>query len=397
MKKNIIFKNQLKENSLNKEKKKLKKIIEEIKKSLDSKKDTLHTLSKKFKLNFNSSDLKKFQKFNHFILIGMGGSVLGAKAIYSFLKIKIKKEFIFIDNIDLNKINFLKNKKKLNNSCFIIISKSGNTLETLTNLNLLNNKVNSKNTIIITENKNNLLRIYSNKKKIFFIEHKNYIGGRYSVLSEVGMVPAILMGLNIYAFRKKLLTFLYSNQNSLIESVVKLSKIYNSKKFNSLIFLNYAPELNDFLYWCQQLSAESLGKKSKGLLPVVSPAPRDHHSLLQLYLDGPRDKLFCVFSLNHNKKLITNRDVFDKSFNYAQGKELAKISLAQKNALIKELRNKKMPYREFEINNINEQTLGELFSFFILETILIGKMININPFDQPAVEAVKILTKKYLS
>ena len=98
MKKNIIFKNQLKEDSSNKEKRKLKKIIEEIKKSLDSKKDTLHILSKKFKLNFNSSDLKKFQKFNQFILIGMGGSVLGANAIYSFLKIKIKKEFIFIDN-----------------------------------------------------------------------------------------------------------------------------------------------------------------------------------------------------------------------------------------------------------------------------------------------------------
>ena len=169
MKKNIIFKNQLKENSSNKEKKKLKKIIEEIKKSLDSKKDTLHILSKKFKLNFNSSDLKRFQKFKQIILIGMGGSVLGANAIYSYLKTKIKKKFIFMDNIDLNKINFLKNEKKLNNTCFIIISKSGNTLETLTNLNLFNNKINSKNAIIITENKNNLLRVYSNKKKIFFI------------------------------------------------------------------------------------------------------------------------------------------------------------------------------------------------------------------------------------
>ena len=364
---------------------------------MDYKKDNLHILSKKIKLNFNPSDLKRFQKFKQIILIGMGGSALGTNAIYSYLKTKIKKKFIFMDNIDLNKINFLKNEKKLKNTCFIIISKSGNTIETLTNLNLLNNKINSKNTIIITEDKNNLLRTYSNKKKIFFIEHKNYIGGRYSVLSEVGMVPAFLMGLNIYAFREKLLTFLYSSQNILIESVVKLSKIYNSKKLSSLIFLNYAPELNDFLYWCQQLIAESLGKKSKGLLPVVSPAPRDHHSLLQLYLDGPRDKLFCIFSLNYDKKLITNRGVFDKSFNYAQGKELAKISLAQKNALIKELRNKKIPYREFEINNIDEQTLGGLFSLFILETVLIGKMININPYDQPAVEAVKILTKKYLS
>ena len=89
--------------------------------------------------------------------------------------------------------------------------------------------------------------------------------------------------------------------------------------------------------------------------------------------------------------------MLDKSFNYAQGKELTKINSAQKNALIKELRNKKIPYREFEINNIAEETLGELFSYFILETILIGKMINTNPYDQPAVESVKILTKKNLS
>ena len=127
------------------------------------------------------------------------------------------------------------------------------------------------------------------KKKILLIEHKNYIGGRYSVLSEVGMVPAYFMGLKIKFFRKNLLSFFKSKKkNFLIDNVSKLTHIYKTKKINSIILLNYAPEVNNFLYWLQQLIAESLGKKGKGIIPIVSPAPKDHHSLMQLYLDGPK-------------------------------------------------------------------------------------------------------------
>ena len=161
--------------------------------------------------------------------------------------------------------------------------------------------------------------------------------------------------------------------------------------------LNYAPEVDEFLYWCQQLIAESLGKKGKGILPIVSPAPRDHHSLLQLYLDGPRDKLFYIFSLKFNKKMKIKKNIFGKSFNFAESKELSKAKEAQKKALIHVLKRKNIPYQEFVVNKKNEETLGELFSYFIMETSIIGKLINVNPFDQPAVEEVKVLTKKYLS
>ena len=161
--------------------------------------------------------------------------------------------------------------------------------------------------------------------------------------------------------------------------------------------LNYSPEINKFLYWCQQLIAESLGKKGNGLMPVVSPAPKDHHSLLQLYLDGPKDKLFYIFSLKSKKKIKTNKNVFGKDFSYAENKDLFKAKNAQKSALIKVFKKKNIPYQEFVINKNNEETLGELFTYFMLETALIGKLIGINPFDQPAVEEVKIFTKKYLS
>ena len=403
MSKNIYLKNSIgssyfKKKLYSKNKIKLNKIINNIYTSLDERKDTFHSLSKKFNFNFKNSELLKFNKYRSVILIGMGGSTLGAQAIYSFLCYKIKKKFIFLDNLDQLKIKKIKNKINLKKSLFILISKSGNTLETLINSSLFIDKITRNNTIIITEKKNNLLNTFAKKKNILHINHKDYIGGRYSVLSEVGMIPAYFMGLKINYFRKNLLDFFSLKQRTLLlDNVIKLSHIYRSKKINSIILLNYVPEFNEFLYWCQQLMAESLGKKGKGILPVVSLAPRDHHSLLQLYLDGPKDKLFYIFSLKLHQKIKTKKNVFRKKFNYAKKKNLSKAKEAQKNALIKVLNSKNIPYQEFIINKKNEEVLGELFSYFIMETFLIGKLLGINPFDQPAVEQVKVLTKKYLN
>ena len=327
----------------------------------------------------------------------MGGSSLGTKAIFSFLEEKIKKKLFFLDNLNLAELQNFKKKLDIKVTLFIIVSKSGNTLETLVNANFLKNKINKRNSIIISERTNNLLKQFADKNNIYFIEHKNYIGGRYSVLSEVGMVPAYLMNLNIKLFRQYLSKLFNGEKKKiLINSVAHLKEIYRLKKINSIIFLNYAPELNDFLFWCQQLIAESLGKNNFGLMPVVSIAPRDHHSLLQLYLDGPKDKLFYIFSSNQKDSAKTNSNIFGKGFNYAENKNFNKIKLSQKKALIQALKNKKISFREFEINKSNESTLGELFGYFMLETVFLGKAIGVDPYDQPAVEEVKILTKKNL-
>jgi glucose-6-phosphate isomerase len=401
--KNINLKNNISLSYFNrslylKDKIKLNKIINNILISLDNKKDTFHPFSKKFIFNFKNSELKKFNKYKSVILIGIGGSVLGAEAIYTFCNNKIKKNFIFFDNLDQLKIEKVKKNINFKNSLFIIISKSGNTLETLINSNLFKDRINKKNTIIITEKKTNNLNTFAKKNKILHIDHKDYIGGRYSVLTEVGMIPAYFMGLKTTGFRKNLLDFFKSKEKVvLLDNVIKLSHIYKNKKINSIILLTYSPEINDFLYWSQQLIAESLGKKGKGILPVVSIAPRDHHSLMQLYLDGPKDKLFYIFSLKESKKIKINKNIFGKNFNYAENKYFSKAKESQKNALIQVLKNKNIPYQEFLINRKNEETLGELFSYFIMETVLIGKLLGINPFDQPAVEQVKALTKKYLS
>ena len=219
------------------------------------------------------------------------------------------------------------------------------------------------------------------------------------MLSEVGIVPSYLMGINVFKLRLQIRAYLKdTNKLFLKESSINLARgIFLKKKMN-LVFLNYVPELENFLYWCQQLIAESLGKKGKGFFPVVSNVPKDHHSLLQLYLDGPKDKLFYIFSLEGkktNEKISLDKIKLKK--NFLNNKRLSTIKEAQKNAMIKSLKQNKISFREFKLNTINEDVLGKLFSYFILETIILGKLVNLNPFDQPAVEQVKINTKKLLN
>ena len=396
-KNNIQLKN-LKSNSRNYLIKRYNKILLEIKKDLKNNKKTISVLDDNFKLNIKIKDLKKFKKFHKIAFIGMGGSILGIEAVYNFFQLKITKKIYFFNNIDEKKIISFKKKENLSKVLFVIISKSGNTVETLSNTFSLNVIKKKANNIILISEKNNLLSSLSKELNLFHIEHRDYIGGRYSVLSEAGLIPAYLMGINIKKFRSKILNcFDNKNLNFLKESTIKLASLISSKKFSSLIFLNYSPELEKFLYWCQQLLAESLGKKNKGLLPMVSTAPKDHHSLLQLYLDGPNDKIFNIFSFENNSELKTTIPTGSSVGSFFNKKKLNKIKNAQRYALIKVLKKKQIPFREFKIKKNNEEVLGKLFSLFITETIIIGKLLNINPFDQPAVEQVKVYTKKLLS
>ena len=340
----------------------------------------LDSYQKNFEFDFSKSTVNKFSKYENIIIIGMGGSILGTKSIYSFLRKKVKKEVFFFDNLDPNLIEKYKNIKKLKNSCFIVVSKSGNTLETITNLNVIFSKKNMKNKlIIITEIKDSSLMDFANKYNAEVIEHKEFIGGRYSVLSESGMFPSALMGLNLNKFRN--LQMLIKNKNFISSLIQNVASIYtlNLKKINNSVILNYNSSLNDLGYWYQQLTAESLGKKGKGINPVLSFGPKDHHSLLQLYLDGPKDKFFTFFSTptKNNKKIESIINIQCK---------------ATKNIF----RMKKIPYREFFFKNSDEDELGSIFTFLVLETILLSFLMNVNPYNQPAVEEVKVETKKFL-
>ena len=352
------------------------------------KENLIHSFTENFHYSFNKNLLDKIKRNKIFKIYGMGGSSLGAQAIYDFLKINIKKKFYFFDNLnEQNQIT--KTKKK---TLDIIISKSGNTLETIVNENIYS----SKNKLYITENRNNYLRNLALKLKSDIIEHKNFIGGRYSVLSEVGMLPAELMGLNSKKFKR--FNSLISNKyfvNNLLTNVGTLYHLVKRKKTNSII-LNYDESSNSLFKWYQQLVAESLGKNSKGVLPFISNLPKDNHSLMQLYLDGNKNCFFTFFDVQSKVNTKINKKRIFSNYNYLKKHSLQSVKQAQKQATKKVFKIKNIPFRSFEVLKKNEETLGELFTFFMMETILLGKMMRINPFDQPSVELIKKETKKIL-
>ncbi len=340
-----------------------------------------------YKYSYNKKLILKYKKFKVINIIGMGGSSMGSKAIYNFLKTKIKKKINFYENLNLS-------NKTQKTGLNIIISKSGNTLETLTNFNSIF-QTRDKN-IFITEKKNNYLIKLAKKLKSEVIEHKNFIGGRFSVLSEAGMLPSELMGLNEKKFKQY--NSLITKKNfldDLTSNVLNIYKFSKIKKYNSVI-LNYDYNSDDLFKWYQQLVSESLGKKALGIMPIISSMPKDNHSLLQLYLSGFKPNFYTFFIVDDKKtQKLSSKILFDE-FKFLKKKNYYDILNSQRIATENIFKKKNIPFRSFYIKKRNEETLGKLICFFTLEVILLSKLLKVNPLDQPEVELVKKETFKIL-
>jgi len=379
----VVFKNFSKKN---KNFKKLKVILNSI---INTDSEIIKSLKPNYKYSYKTSLLRKIKKFKNIRIFGIGGSILGSKAIYQFLIDKIKNKIFFVDDISDIKLNSKKNFLNL------IISKSGNTIETIANINLNIGKKDKN--VIITDNNKNILRELSLKLKSNIIDHNNFIGGRYSVLSEVGMLPAELMGFKESRF-KQFNNLVKSDRflNNIVSNVGYILSLLKKKKSNSII-LNYDEKADGILKWYQQLVGESLGKKGKGILPIISSMPKDNHSLMQYYLDGQDSNFYTFFFTQEKfKKKIGNR-YLDKSQHFLKNKDINQILFAKYKASEKVFKRKKIPFRSFIIKERSPESMGELFCFFIIETILLGKALGVNPYDQPSVELIKIETKKILS
>ena len=354
---------------------------------LKKKNEVINSLSKEYKNSFNKKAINKYKKVSNYQIIGMGGSTLGAQAIYDFLNHKIRSKFNFVDNLQPNRK--LNNKKNFTN---LIVSKSGNTIETIINANILIKKKDKN--IFITENKNSYLLLLAEKLKAEIIHHNNFIGGRFSVLSETGMFPAELMGFKSSNFRR--LNDLIKNKkilNSLVTNVTAMMN-YSKKNYNSII-INYDQNAISLFEWYQQLVAESLGKKNKGILPIISNMPKDNHSVMQYYLDGKKNNFYTFFfSKSSSTNKINNSNILMKSHSYLKGLSLNKIIKKQFDATEKVFLNKNLPFRSFVVSKRDEATLGQLFCYFMLETILLGRALGVDPYNQPAVELIKTETKK---
>src|SRR6056300_1447308 len=275
------------------------------------------------------------------------------------LKKKIKKRFFFVDNIE-EKTSF--NKK--DNFLDLIISKSGNTLETIFNINLLIKSKTKK--VFITENNHGYMSLLAKQLKSEVIHHNNFIGGRFSVLSETGMFPAELMGFKPINFRR--LNDIVKDKKIINSLVVNTSAIlnYSNKNYNSII-INYDQQANSLFEWYQQLVAESLGKRNKGILPIISNMPKDNHSVMQYYLDGKKNNFYTFFfskNSSANKPKIINSKLLIKTHNYLKGQTANKLIERQFKATEKVFSKKKLPFRSIIVSKRDENSIGGLFYNF---------------------------------
>ena len=368
--------------------KKLKRLFSEILQKKEPACKVIETFSNKYQYSYDKKKIKRFRKYKSISVFGLGGSSLCIKAIYDFLKLKIRKKVYFYDNLDVAIPKTLKNK-----NLDIIISKSGSTLETIVNQNIFS----KSKKLFITENKKSYLMNLALKLKSEIIEHRNFVGGRYSALSEVGMLPAELLGLKSEKFKK--FDNLIKNKNftsTLINNVDMMYRFHSSGKTNSVI-LNFDKSLTSLIEWYQQLLSESLGKKGKGFFPIISNLPKDNHSLMQLYLDGKRNNFFTIFDVISQKgPKIKNKNLLS-GYNFLKNKSVKSVMIGQKGAVERVFKKHGLKLRKFEILNKDEESLGIIFTYFMLETILLGKLMKLNPFNQPAVESIKKETKRILS
>ena len=360
---------------------------------------------KLLEFTFEQTEIFKKNK-KKFVVFGTGGSNLGARALINIL-IDQPKHIFFFDNIDplffQNEVMSL----DIETTGFVVISKSGTTPETLSQFGSIINLANEKNTLeilyantlVLTEFKNSPLFNIAKKNNCLLMEHQKDIGGRYSIFSNVGMIPAIIAGLDVKKIHQGALSIINKNNFSDHFKFGQMYKFCTSNNYLSNVMMTYSDGLHYFGKWYLQLWAESIGKKNKGITALHATGTTDQHSQLQLYLDGPKDKFFTFVKSNYkNKGLKINSETMkDESVNYLVDKTMGDLMHAEQNATIDTFKLNNFKFREITIDDINEESIGSLMTSCIIETIASCVYFDVNPFDQPAVEQGKILTKKYLS
>ena len=346
-------------------------------------------------------------------IIGIGGSSLGTKAIYKFLRTSrnFKKRLFFLDTIDPLRINYLLSLSSLDNSHFVAISKSGNTIEPISIFKLISSKVkiSPENTTIIA-GQNSKLHKYALLKKINYFEIPENVGGRFSVFSPVGLVPLSMIGVDIDALLKgcKLVHESFFNKEKYYELIMNKARflVENKSRFNINIIFSYSSVFNDFNRWFVQLWAESLGKKNindtrQGLTPISLIGPDDQHSFLQLIMDGVRDKTITIFKIRNfmdSTSIPKSNDFSIFESDYLDNKTFNELINLQADSTYEAIiKQKDIPCDKITINEINEINVAKLMYRFQLLTSCVGAFLQINSYDQPGVELGKSILNSKLT
>ncbi len=359
----------------------------------------------------------RFGKFEHVVVMGMGGSSLSGKTLVAlkdqgFGPVRGRPKLWFMDNVDPATYAELLSRLPLERTGFIPISKSGGTPETLAQLFAILNALEAKvgkekvgqHVIAITEQTDNPLRRLAGKLGATILDHDPKVGGRYSALSLVGMLPAMIAGLDVEAVRQ--------GAASVLDPVLKANDtqgmapalgaavtvgLAREQDINIAFLMPYVDRLNTFAYWYRQIWAESLGKDGMGTTPAVALGTVDQHSQVQLYLGGPVDKLFTFLIQDTKGQGFRMSSGGDKALDYLNGNTMGDLLQAEADATVATTVKAGRPTRTIRVKEVDERTLGALMMHFMLETIFAAHLWKIDAFDQPRVEDAKVLTREYLS
>ena len=346
-------------------------------------------------------------------VLGIGGSSLGGQALKAIAKAGAMPRVTFHDNPDPWSWQDTLASVDLKTTRFVVISKSGGTAETLfqaiTAADAIEKAGGGKwlkhHFVAITEPKKSVLTDFAQSIGAPVLDHPLGIGGRYSVLSMVGVLPALLMGLDVTALRagaKAVVDATLATDgeaNGPLAGAALHHALAQSGKLHHTVLWNYADRLATFSGWWRQLWAESLGKDGKGSTPVGAVGPVDQHSQLQLFRDGPNDALYTIVAPDtQGAGLVAPVErAHALGLDYLAGKHMGDLVDAEARATAATLSRNKRPVRQIRLPRIDETSVGALMMHFMLETILMGRLMGVDPFDQPGVEESKVLTRKYLA
>lgn len=342
------------------------------------------------------------------VVLGIGGSSLGGQALKDLAEAR-KPEILFLDNPDPVTYERALKAADLRTTRFLAVSKSGGTPETLAQTLIAADALKSagggsylgQHFAVITEPRDSPLRRFASGIGCPVLDHPTGIGGRYSVLTVVGMLPAILLGLDAGALRegaRAVLDSMRSPGSAPALGAAQHWALAQSGALRESVLWCYADRLKTFGLWWRQLWGESLGKDGKGSTPVAVLGPVDQHSQLQLFLGGPGGALFTLIdcATEGQGPLMPAEDANRLGLPYLAGKRLGDLIAAEARATAESLARRGRPVRRITVDRLDERALGALFMQFMVETILMGKLMGVDPFDQPAVEEGKVLARKYL-
>ncbi len=347
-------------------------------------------------------------KYKHMVVLGIGGSTLGITTLQKSLTHEFKNNIYILDNIDPDYMREVEDVIDLKETLFIVISKSGGTVETLSQYFYFRKKIEALNLeqknhfVFVTDPAKGLLREIANTEGVKSFKIPENVGGRFSVLTPVGMLPAKLIGLQINDLIEgaKLARDNFYNPDASVNIAWQLAKIqfemYQKGKFLN-IMMPYSSKLKTFTEWYAQLLAESIGKDGIGITPVSAHGVTDQHSQNQLYHDGPNDKLIIFIELENFKTKLEIPNLYPEhaAVDYLRDTTFNELMCLEKLGTETSLTERDRPNITIKLPNLTEKSLGEFF--FILESSIafLGEMFKVNAYDQPGVELSKQLTKQY--